>query len=102
MADFTDTDLNTVAANVSALESSLPNSATLNGLQLSTSLPAVLAGTASNLAVARSLLAISALQLLVLTVAALLAVARLLATQREAETALLGRPRRRRWQLTEA
>ena len=100
MADFTDTDLDTVSADVSALESSLVNSATLNGLQLSTGLPAVLAGTASNLAVARSLLAISALLLLVLTVAALLAVARLLATQREAETALLNARGATRWQLT--
>ena len=60
----------------------------------------MLAGTASNLAVARSLLAISALLLLVLTVAALLAVARLLATQREAETALLNARGATRWQLT--
>ena len=68
---------------------SLPNSSFLNGAQLVTSLPSVLAGTASNLAVARSMLVISALELLVLAIAALLAVARLLATQREGETALL-------------
>ena len=100
MAAFTDTDLNTVSADVSALEGSLPNSATLGGLQLSSGLPRVLAGTASNLAVARSLLAITALQLLVLTVAALLAVARLLATQREGETALLAARGATRGQLT--
>ena len=100
MAAFTGTNLSTASANVTALEDSLANSATLSGLQLTTSLPAVLAGTASNLAVARSLLAISALQLLVLTVAALLAVARLLATQREAETALLNARGATRWQLT--
>lgn len=100
MAAFTDTDLNAISANLSAVQGSLANSATLSGLQLSTGLPAVLAGTASDLAVARSLLVISALQLLVLTVAALLAVARLLATQREGETALLTARGATRWQLT--
>jgi hypothetical protein len=100
MTAFTDTGLNAISAGVSALPGSLANSATLNGLQLSTGLPGVLSGTASNLAVARSLLVISALQLLVLTVAALLAVARLLATQREAETALLTARGATRWQLT--
>jgi len=100
MAAFTDTDLNTVSADVSALEESLPNSATLGGLQLSSGLPGVLTATANNLAVARSLLAITALQLLVLTVAALLAVARLLATQREVETALLAARGATRGQLT--
>ena len=61
----------------------------LNGAQLITSLPSVLAGAASNLTVARSPLVISALELLVLAIAALVAVARLLAAQREGETALL-------------
>jgi hypothetical protein len=87
--EFTDTDLSGISAAVSALQSEFQNSATLSGMQVSTGLPAVLAGTASNLSVARSLLVISALQLLVLAVAALLAVARLLASQREDETALL-------------
>ena len=68
---------------------SLPNSSTLPGAQMTTNLPSVLAGAGSNLAVARSVLVISALQLLVLAIAALLAVARLLAAQREGETALL-------------
>jgi ABC-type antimicrobial peptide transport system permease subunit len=48
----------------------------------------------------RSLLAISALELLVLTVAALLAVARLLASQREGESALLTARGATKWQLT--
>ncbi|HEX3513750.1 MAG TPA: hypothetical protein VHT26_07095, partial [Trebonia sp.] len=61
------------------------DSSLLSGLTLTTSLPTVLADTGDNLAVARSLLGISALELLVLTVAALLAVARLLAAQREGE-----------------
>jgi hypothetical protein len=89
MAAFQDGDLSPVSANVAALGQSLPNSSVLNGAQLTTSLPAVLAETASNLAVARSMLVISALELLALALAALLAVARLLATQREGETALL-------------
>jgi hypothetical protein len=69
-------------------------------MQLSTTLPAVLSDTASNLSVARSLLVIVALQLLVLAVAALLATARLLVTQREGETALLNARGADRWQLT--
>jgi hypothetical protein len=72
----------------------------LSGITLTTNLPTVLADTGDNLAVARSLLAISALELLVLTVAALLAVARLLTAQREGETALLTARGATRWQLT--
>jgi hypothetical protein len=82
-------DPNSMSASVAALADSLPNSSVLNGSQVVSSLPTVLAGTASNLAVARLMLVISALELLVLAIAALVAVARLLATQREAETALL-------------
>jgi hypothetical protein len=67
---------------------------------VTSSLPTVLSGIGNNLTVARSLLAISGLQLLVLTVAALLAVARLLAAQREGETALLTARGATRWQLT--
>jgi len=105
MSAFTDTDLNQVAGNVSALENSVAQSGgyggvQLNGVQLSTGLPAVLTGTANNLTVARSLLVISAVQLLVLAIAALLAVARLLAAQRETETALLTARGATRWQLT--
>jgi hypothetical protein len=100
MTAFTDNDLNQVAADVSALQSSVADADIVSGVQLSTGLPAVLAGTASDLTVARSLLAISAVQLLVLAVAALLAVARLLVTQREAETALLTARGATRWQLT--
>jgi len=82
-------DPNSMSASVAALADSLPNSSFLNGSQMVSSLPSVLAGTASNLAVARLMLVISALELLVLAIAALVAVARLLATQREGETALL-------------
>jgi ABC-type antimicrobial peptide transport system permease subunit len=89
MSAFQDGELNPVSASVAALRQSLPNSGALNGAQLTTSLPSVLAETASNLAVARSMLVISALELLALAIAALIAVARLLAAQSEGETALL-------------
>jgi FtsX-like permease family len=94
------TDLSSISAGVSALTSTALSSAALSSVQLSTSLPTVLADTGSDLAVARSLLAISALQLIVLTLAALIAVARLLAAQREGETALLTARGATRWQLT--
>jgi FtsX-like permease family len=100
MGAFTGAQLSAVSAAITSLESSLNNSNTLSGLQLSSSLPTVLAGIGSNLALARSLLAISGLQLLVLTVAALIAVARLLSSQREGETALFAARGATRWQLT--
>jgi hypothetical protein len=100
MAKFTYTDLPAISDEVSALQQALLSSSVLGGMQLSTSLPSVLRATASNLAVARSLLVISALQLVVLTLAALLAVARLLASQREGETALINARGATRWQLT--
>jgi len=100
MSMFTDTDLSAISGDVSALQSALQNSASLSGMQLSTSLPSVLNAAASDLSVARSLLVISALQLLVLAVAALLAVARLLSTQRAGETVLLVARGATRWQLT--
>lgn len=100
MARFSDTDLTAIAGDVSALRQSLQKSSTLGGLQLTTGLPTVLAGAASDLTVARSLLIIGALQLLLLTAAALLAAARLLASQREAESALLTARGATRWQLT--
>jgi len=76
------------------------DSSLLSGLTLTTNLPAVLADTGDNFAVARSLLGIGAVELLVLTLAALLAVARLLAAQREGETALLTARGATRRQLT--
>ena len=100
MTAFTGTDLAAIAADQTALQNSLNGSGTLSGVQLVTSLPAVLAGIGNNLAVARALLVISALQLLVLTVAATLAAARLLVTQRESETALLSARGATRWQLS--
>ncbi len=96
MADFTASHLSAISASAGVIGASN----LLSGLTLTTNLPAVLATTGDNVAVARSLLGISALELLVLTVAALLAVARLLAAQREGETALLTARGATRWQLT--
>jgi hypothetical protein len=81
--------LSTVAANVDQLKQALQDAEQLPSLTTSTSLPAVLDGTASDLDVARSLLAICAVLLFLLAAAALLAVARLLAGQREGESAML-------------
>jgi len=100
MTAFGDGALTPVSASVTALAGSLPKSSFLNGAQLVTSLPAVLTQTASNLTVARSMLVISALELLLLLIAALLAVARLLAAQREGESVLLAARGATRSQLT--
>jgi len=100
MTAFSDSDLNPIAANLTSLSKSLPTASYLNGGQLTTSLPPVLSGADSDLVVARSVLVISALQLLILAIAALLAVARLLASQREGETALLVARGATRLQLT--
>jgi len=81
--------LTTVAARVGVLKQTLADAQLLPALTVSTSLPAVLTGTASDLDVARSLLAICAVLLFLLAAAALLAVARLLAGQREGEAAML-------------
>ena len=89
MADFNAADLSAISADVGAIQTSMQASTLLSGLTVTTDLPTVLANTGDNVAVARSLLGISALQLLVLAVAALVAVARLLGSQREGETALL-------------
>ena len=98
-------ELGTVAGQVDALRQALANAVQLPALDLTTSLPTVLNGTASNLDVARSLLAISAVLLFLLAAAALLAVARLLAGQREGESAMLtarGASRRQLVRLTAA
>jgi len=83
-------NLNALSASLSALSDPLPASSPLIGIQLTTNLPSLLSGAATDQAVARSLLVISALQLLVLAIAALIATGRLLAAQREAESTLLG------------
>jgi FtsX-like permease family len=79
----------TIAAHVSGLGQTVSNSAAISGLQLSTSLDSVLIGTATSLGVSQSLLAIAAVELFLLAGAALVAVALLLAAQREGEYAML-------------
>ena len=91
--------LRTIADNVNGLRQALAQAIQLPDLTLATGLPSVLNGTASNLDVARSLLAICAVLLFLLAAAALLAVARLLAGQREGESAMLTARGANRWQL---
>ena len=91
--------LTAVAANVNGLREALAGATQLPALTLTTSLPAVLDGTASDLDVARSLLAICAVLLFLLAGAALLAAARLLYGQREGESAMLTARGATRWQL---
>jgi hypothetical protein len=94
------TELSALSASVTALGASLSDSNYLNGMQVTSELPTLFADLGSDLSLARSLLAMSGLQLLALTVAALFAVARLLANQREAETELFLARGATRWQLT--
>jgi hypothetical protein len=91
--------LTAVAANVNALRAALQQAQQLPSLTLTTSLPAVLNGTATDQDVARSLLAICAVLLFLLAAAALLAAARLLSGQREGESAMLTARGATRWQL---
>ena len=85
-----------LSARLQALED--PTSA-LGGLQVATGLPGIFRGVASDLVVARSLLAIGALQILLLAAAALAASARLLTSQREGELALFTARGGARWQV---
>ena len=89
MARLPDSQLGGIAARVSSLDQALQQSSPLPSLTPVTSLPAVLDGTQSDLAVARSLLAICSVLVALLAGAALLVVARLLAVQREGESAML-------------
>jgi hypothetical protein len=92
-------DLDQVAGRLSALVQSLQSGNTLPSLSAVTSLPSVLTGTASDLRVARSLLAICAVLIVLLAAAALLLVARLLTEAREGELAMLTARGATRWQL---
>ncbi|HET6190234.1 MAG TPA: FtsX-like permease family protein, partial [Trebonia sp.] len=69
------------------------------GLQVTSGLPQLLGGLASTIVLARSLFAIAALELLLVTVAALVLAARLLASLREEESALLRARGATRWQV---
>jgi hypothetical protein len=94
--NFQDGGLATLAARISADQQSLA----AGGLQVNTGLPALLRGIASNVLVARSLLVVTGILLLLLAAVALTLVARLLATDREGESALLTSRGGSRWQLT--
>jgi len=98
-ARIRDGDLTSLSARVSRAVAFLQGSNSLGGVQVSTGLPPLLNGLASNLVVANSLLIIGALELVLLAVAALALAARLLAGQREEESALLNARGATRWQL---
>ena len=88
-----------LAGRVSGMSQRLTADGQLGGLAVSTALPGLLLRLSRGGTVATSLLAIGALQLLLLAVAALALAAGLLAIQREGETALLSARGSSRWQL---
>jgi FtsX-like permease family len=87
---------------LNAAVSALRSRQRLGGLQVATSLPQALAALASSLVVAKSLLLIGSLQLLLLATAAVALAARLLASQRDEENALLSARGVARGQLAQA
>ncbi|MGH3154457.1 MAG: FtsX-like permease family protein, partial [Streptosporangiaceae bacterium] len=99
--DITDGDLGPLAAQVTREEQLVLDSATLGGLQVTTGLPALLSGLASNLVVAHSQLLIGGLELLLLGLTALVLAVRLLAAERQAESALVSARGGARWQLAQ-
>jgi ABC-type antimicrobial peptide transport system permease subunit len=80
---------------ISQLNVALPD-----GLQVTSGLPQLLTGMASTIVLTRSLFTIAALMLLLVAGAALVLVARLLASLREEESALLRARGATRWQVT--
>jgi FtsX-like permease family len=92
-------DLGILSGKITRAQTHLRQDPALGGLQVTTNLSQLLGGISSNLLVARSLLAIVAIQVLLLTAAALVLAARLLASQREDESALLSARGGARWQL---
>ena len=88
-AGIRDGDLSGLAGKISQAVASLQGNNSLYGAQVSSGLPQLLSGLATNLVVAKSLLVISALQLALLAAVALGLAARLLASHREEEVALL-------------
>jgi hypothetical protein len=78
-----------IAGNIEALSNALLSPSSLPALAVTTTLPTTLSDLAAALDVARSLLDICAILLAMLAGATLLAVSRLLAGQREGETAML-------------
>jgi hypothetical protein len=98
-SDIPDGDLGPLAARITQEQQLILDSATLGGLHVTTSLPTLLDGLASNLVVAHSLLLIGGLELLLLAVAALVLAVRLLAGERQTEAALFWARGGARWQL---
>jgi hypothetical protein len=92
-------EITQLATRISALQTGLAQPGPLGGLTVTTGIPQLLTGIASNLAVARSLMIISMLQLLLLAAAAIALAARMLAREREEESALLSARGVTRWQL---
>jgi ABC-type antimicrobial peptide transport system permease subunit len=91
-------NIGTLAANTSAAVSQL-TVAPPQGLSVTSGLPQLLAGLASTIVLARSLFTVAALQLLLLAGAELVLAARLLASLREEESALLRARGATRWQV---
>lgn len=91
--------INHLADKIASAQSYLENANRLGGLQVRTGLPQLLSGLGHNLVVARSLLTMGLLQLLLLAAVALSLAARLLASHREEESALLSSRGAARWQL---
>jgi hypothetical protein len=88
-----------LASRITTAAGYLQGTVRLGRLQVTSGLSSLLDGLIRSLAVARSLLAISALQLLLLVAAALVLAGRLLASHRSVETALLGSRGAAGWQL---
>ncbi|MGO8958311.1 MAG: FtsX-like permease family protein [Streptosporangiaceae bacterium] len=92
-------DLSGLANRLDLAAANIELAPQLSGMTVSTGLPPVLATAARSLAAARSLLIISALQLLILAAAALALAGRLLASHRDEESGLLAARGAARWQL---
>jgi hypothetical protein len=96
-----DGDLGPLASQLTEEQLLMLDSATLGNLTMTTNLPAVLGDLASNTVVAHSLLAICALQLLLIAGTALVLSARLLGGQRQGEFAQMSARGGSGWQLTQ-
>lgn len=91
--------MSSLADRISRAQAYLQSADRLGGLQVRTGLPQLLTGLGHHLVVARSLLTLGLLQLLLLAAVALSLAARLLASHREEESALLSSRGAARWQL---
>ncbi len=93
-------DIGTLAGSTSQAMAKLATLILPSGLQVTTRLPQLLDGIASNVVLARSLFTIGALELLLVAASGLVLAARLLASLRDEESALLRARGATRWQLT--